>query len=40
MIQELENYENEFQIVQKKFSAKENEQKDNLQILEMEKLRR
>ena len=38
MLQELENYENEFQLVQKKFSAKENQQKDKIQILEMEKL--
>lgn len=37
MIQELEGFENEFQIVERKFLAKENEQNDKLEILEMEK---
>jgi hypothetical protein len=37
MIQELDGYENEFQIVERKFLSKENAQNNKIEILEMEK---
>jgi len=36
MLMDLENYESDFQIAEKKFIAKENELTDKIKILEME----
>jgi len=36
MLADLEKYESDFQIAEKKFTSKENELNDNIKILEME----